>query len=143
MVADRSEWGGPWWRTGRRAVVGFSFLSCIDVEVQVGCHSGMSHGRGMSQQDVTCACMRHENFVENFATNAATQRLFVCVAAQSAMGFAGCCMVRRIVGIAGVADLRGIKDEQVWESVDSLESVDGRWFVWLAGECTGCSRVCS
>jgi len=31
----------------------------------------------------------------------------------SAMGFAGCCMVRRIVGIAGVADLRGIKDEQV------------------------------
>jgi 5-methylthioribose kinase len=48
---------------------------------------------------------------------------------QESIGFAGCKIIRRQLGIAGVEDIRGIKDDALREEANRLAIVIGERFI--------------
>ncbi|MEA3419680.1 MAG: S-methyl-5-thioribose kinase [Campylobacterota bacterium] len=67
----------------------------------------------------------------NDETVAAYQKYFMRTLLQESIGFAGCKIIRRQLGIAGVEDVRGIEDDRLREEANRLAIAIGERFVKL------------
>lgn len=71
-------------------------------------------------------------FTNGFASNEvlkAYQKKYIQTLLQESIGFAGCKIMRRQLGIAGVEDIRGIKDSVLREKANRLALKVGEYFV--------------
>lgn len=81
-----------------------------------------------------------ENFIHKFDLDE-YKREFMLGILQDTIGFAGCKMARRMFGIAGVADIRDIKDEKIKDKAIKMTLDIARMFVKEHKEITKISTV--